>query len=87
VNERTVQWWFKWFVNGKLTSEDEQHPGRPRIWDSEATKEAAEQRPSTSTLRLSDTLGLSKSTIHHHLTALGKIYKSYRVVSHELSAE
>jgi hypothetical protein len=26
-----------------ISLEDEQHPGRPRIWDSEATKEAAEQ--------------------------------------------
>jgi hypothetical protein len=25
-----------------LSLEDEQRPGRPRIWDSEATKEAAE---------------------------------------------
>jgi histone-lysine N-methyltransferase SETMAR len=32
------------------------------MWDSEATKEAAEQQPSTSTRRLSDTLGPSKST-------------------------
>jgi hypothetical protein len=29
----------------------------------------------------------SKSTIHSHLTALGKIYKSCRVVPHELTAE
>jgi hypothetical protein len=49
-------------------------------------KEAAEQQPSTSTGR-SDTLGPSKSTIHRHLTALGKIYKSWRVVPHELTAE
>jgi hypothetical protein len=37
--------------------------------------------------RLSDTLGPSKSTIHCHLTALGKIYKSCRFVPHELTAE
>jgi hypothetical protein len=36
--------------------------------------------------RLSDTLGPSKSTIHRHLIALGKIYKSCRVVRHELTA-
>jgi hypothetical protein len=52
------------------------------------SKEAAEQQPSTSTRRLSDALGPSKSTtIHRHLTALGKIYKSCRVVPHELTAE
>jgi hypothetical protein len=55
-----------------------------QIWDSEATKEAAEQQPSTSTRRLPVTLGPSKSTIHRHLTALDK---SCRVVPHELTAE
>jgi transposase len=43
VNERTAQRWFKRFASGNLSLEDEQRPGRPRIWDSEATKEAAEQ--------------------------------------------
>jgi hypothetical protein len=74
-------------VNGSLSLEDEQHLGRPQIWDSEATKEAAEQEPSTITCRLLDTLGPSKSTIHLHLTAAGKIYKSCRIVPHELTVE
>jgi hypothetical protein len=87
VNERTVQRWFKRFASGNLSLEDEQRPERPRIWDSEATKETDEQQPSTSTRRLLDTLGPSKSSIYRHLTALGKIYKSYRFVPHELTAE
>jgi hypothetical protein len=87
VNERTVQRSFERFMSGNLSLEDEQHPGQPRIRDSEATKEAAEQQPSTSMCRLSDTLGPSKSTTHRHLTAVGKIYKSCRVVPHELTAE
>jgi cytochrome c556 len=87
VNERTAQRWFKRFASGNLSSENEQRPGRPRIWDSEATKEAAEQQPTTSMLRLSDTLGPSKSTIHRHLTALGNICKSGRILHHEQSAE
>jgi transposase len=74
VNERTAQRWFKRFLSGNLNLENEQRPGRPRIWDSEATKEAAEQQPSTSMRRLADTFGPSKSTIHRHLTALGNIY-------------
>jgi hypothetical protein len=74
-------------VSGNLSLENEQRPGQPWIWDSEATKEAAEQQPSASTHRLSDTLGPSKSTIHRHLTALGKIHKSCRVVLHELMVE
>jgi hypothetical protein len=48
-----MQRWFKRFASGNLSSEDEQRPGRPWIWDSEATKEAAEQQSSTSTRRLS----------------------------------
>jgi histone-lysine N-methyltransferase SETMAR len=87
VNKHMAQWWFKRFASGNLSLEDEQLPGQPRIWDSEATKEAAEQQLSTSTHRLSDTLGPSKSTIHHHLTALGKIYKRCRIVPHELTME
>jgi hypothetical protein len=87
VNERTAQWWFKRFAIGNFSLEDEQRLGWPQIWDSEATKEAAEQQPSTSTHRLSDTFGPSKSTIHCHLTALGKIHKSCRSVPHELTAE
>jgi hypothetical protein len=51
------------------------------------TKEAAEQQPSTSRRRSSDTLGPSKSTIHRHLTALGKICKSCIIVPHDLTAE
>jgi histone-lysine N-methyltransferase SETMAR len=87
VNERSAQRWFKRFASGNLSLEDEQRPGRPQICDSEATKEAAEQEPSTRTCRLSDTLYPSKSTIHRHLTAVGKSYKSCKVVPHELTAE
>jgi hypothetical protein len=86
MNERTAQR-FKRFASDNLSLEDEQRPGRPRIWDGDATKEAPEQQPSTSTRRLSDTIGPSKSTLHRHLTALGNIYKSCRVVPHELTAE
>jgi hypothetical protein len=87
MNERVAQWWFKQFLSGTLSLEDEQCLGRPRIWDSESTKEAAEHQPTASTRRLSDTLGPSNSTIHRHLTARGKIYKSCRVVPLELTAE
>jgi hypothetical protein len=35
--------WFKRFASGNLSLEDEQRLGQPRIWNIEATKEAAEQ--------------------------------------------
>jgi hypothetical protein len=63
-------------VSGNLSLEDEQRLGRPQIWDSEATKEAAEQQPSTGTRTLSDTLGPSKSTIHRHLSAPEKFTRT-----------
>jgi hypothetical protein len=87
LNERTAQRWFKRFATGNISLQGEQRPGRPRIWDSEATKEAAEQQPSTSTRRLSDILVPSKSTIHRHLRALGKNCKSCRILPHELTSE
>jgi histone-lysine N-methyltransferase SETMAR len=87
VNERTAQRWFKRFASGNLSLEDEQRPGRPRILDSEATKEAAEQQPSTSTRGLSDIIGPSKSTVHRHLTDLENIYKNCRIVPHDLTAD
>jgi hypothetical protein len=43
MNEGTAQRSFKRFASGSLSLEDEERPGRPRIWDSGATKEAAEQ--------------------------------------------
>jgi hypothetical protein len=49
VNERTAQRMFKQFASGNLSLEDEQRPGRPRIWDSQATKEDTEQQPSICT--------------------------------------
>jgi hypothetical protein len=87
VNERKAQIWFKRFASSNLSLENERSLRRPRIWDSEATKQAAEQQPSTSMCRLSDTLGSSKISIHRQLTALGKIYNSCTVVPHELTAE
>jgi hypothetical protein len=70
VNERTAQRAFKRYMGGNLSLEDEQRPGRPRIWDIEATKEATEQQQSNRTRRLSDKPAPSKSTIHRHLTAV-----------------
>jgi transposase len=45
VNEHTAQRWFKRLASGNLSLEDEQRSERPRIWDSEATTEAAKQQP------------------------------------------
>jgi hypothetical protein len=87
VNERTAQRWFKSFASDNLSSEDEQRPGRPRIWDSEATREAAEQQPSTSMRRLSDTLGPSKSYYSSPPNSSRNNLQSCRVVPHELTAE
>jgi hypothetical protein len=44
VNDHTAQRLFKRFASGNLSLEDEQRPD-DHGWDSEATKEAAEQQP------------------------------------------
>jgi hypothetical protein len=87
VNECMAQRWFKRFASGNLRLEDEQRPGRPQIWDIEATKEAAEQQPSTSTRRLSDTFGPSESLYSSPPNSSRKNLQSCRIVPHELSAE
>jgi hypothetical protein len=87
VNERTAQRWFKQFASGNLSLEDEQRPGRTRIWDSEATKEAAEQQNINKYAQIISHTWPSKSTIHSHLTVIGKIYKSCKIVLHELTVE
>ncbi|GBP68546.1 Histone-lysine N-methyltransferase SETMAR [Eumeta japonica] len=57
------------------------------VCDIDATKEAIETQSSTSTRPLSDSLRLSKDTIHRHLKSLGKTktYKNCRIVPHELN--
>jgi hypothetical protein len=55
-----TQRWFKRFASGNLSLEDEQHLGQPLILDSEVTKEAAEQQPSTSTRRYQTHLALQR---------------------------
>ena len=40
-----------------------------------------------STRRLSEERGASKDNIHHQIKTLGKLYKSFRSVSHELTPQ
>lgn len=64
---------------------DKERLGRPATLDPEVLRKAVEANPRTSTRRLSDEVGSSKSTIHRHLIQLGKVNKSCRVVPHDLT--
>ncbi|GBP38970.1 hypothetical protein EVAR_95589_1 [Eumeta japonica] len=52
--------------------------------DVKDTKKAVQNQLSTSTHRLSNSLGSSKDTTHRHLKSLGKSYKNYQRVPYEL---
>ncbi|GBP89190.1 hypothetical protein EVAR_62988_1 [Eumeta japonica] len=63
-------------INGDLTLVNHSRSGRLSIWDIEATKEAVENQPSTSTRRLSDSFGFCKDTIHRHLESFDSIFRN-----------
>lgn len=80
ANERTVQWWFKKFRNGDESLEAEERCGRPSEVDSERLKALVEADPHTTTRELAKELGVSKTTISHHLKKIGKS-KTTRLMS------
>jgi len=86
VSIRTAQRWFKRFDEGKTDLQDDARSGRPQEVDSQALRQAVEANPGVSTRRLSDDLGVSKSSVADHLHCLGKVHRSCRLVPHELSA-
>ncbi|GBP49288.1 Histone-lysine N-methyltransferase SETMAR [Eumeta japonica] len=82
VDERTAQCWLNRFT-ADLTLVNHSRSGHPPVRDIEALKEAVEYQTSTSTRRLSDSLGPSVDIIHRHLKSSHGIYKSCRIMPHE----
>ncbi len=85
VSTRTAQNWFKRFDEGRTSLEDNARSGRPTEIDSDALREAVEANTGVSTRRLSNDLGVSKSSVANHLHRLGKVHRSCRFVPHELT--
>lgn len=86
VSETTARKWFNRFNDGDTSLQDQPRSGRPSMVDSEIVRQAVEATPNTSTRRLSNELGASKSTMHRKLIELGKVNRRCRVVPHELTA-
>ena len=62
VSTRTAQRWFKRFDEGRTDLKDCVRSGRTQEVDSDALRAAVEANSSVSTRRLSDDLGVSKSS-------------------------
>ena len=79
--------WFERFNSWNTHINDQQRSGRPSTVDSTQIIEAVEENPITSVRRLSNELGVSKSSVHRHLVSHGKVNRRCRVVPHELSPD
>lgn len=85
VSIRVAQNWFKKFNRGQDHLQDQARPGRPITTDFECIRNAVEANPSTSTRRLSDELGIPKTSVFRHLHSMGKVNRCCRQVPHELT--
>ena len=73
ISKRTVGKWFKRFKAGKFNLEDQGRSGRPMSADGEKLKALLYENPRYSIRELGIMLGLSKSTVHEHLTKFGYV--------------
>ncbi|XP_035720907.1 histone-lysine N-methyltransferase SETMAR-like [Vespa mandarinia] len=87
VNERTVHRWFKKFRNGDESLEDEEGRGRHSVVDNDQLKTLVEADPHTTTRQLAQVVGVSHSTVIHHLRKLGKSKKLDKWVARELNED
>ncbi|OWR48199.1 SETMAR protein [Danaus plexippus plexippus] len=72
VAERTSQKWFKKFVSGNESLDDEPRSGRPSTINNEDIKLAIEQDSSQTCQALALQFNVSDETIRMHLHQLGK---------------
>ena len=87
VNTHMAQRWFKRFLEGNASLEDQPRSGRPTTIDDEALRLKVELEPSTSTRILSTEFGTSQFTINNHLGQLGFVNRHCRQVPHELTPD
>lgn len=85
VSTRVAQMWFKKFNDGERDLQDRPRSGRPIKMNCERLRQSVEDKPSTSTRRLSDELDVSQRTVVRHLKAIGKVNRRCREVPHDLT--
>lgn len=75
----TAKVWFKKFKSGNYDLDEQPCSGRLTTVDCAAIQQIVEANPTTSTRRISNEIGASKSSVHRHLIALGKGKRSCRI--------
>lgn len=85
VSIRVAQKWFKKFNEGREDLQDKRRPGRPITTDFGSIRNAVEANPSTSTRRLSDELGIPKTSVLRHLHSMDKVNRCCRQIPHDLT--
>ena len=82
VSERVTQWWFQHFNIGEENTKDLPCSGRRKLWDIENIHRVLEENSKKVFVGCQNTI---KDTIHHQIKTLGKSYRSWRSVPHELT--
>ncbi|CAG0883266.1 unnamed protein product [Darwinula stevensoni] len=72
VSKSTAYDWYSRFQKGNESLEDQPRTGRPSEFDNSALQEALEANNRQTSRELADLLGVSHTTILHHLAELGK---------------
>ncbi|CAG0884985.1 unnamed protein product [Darwinula stevensoni] len=72
VSKSTAYDWYSRFQKGNESLEDQPCTGRPSEFDNSALQEALEANNRQTSRELADLLGVSHTTILHHLAELGK---------------
>jgi len=84
VSKSTAYDWHSRFQKGNESLEDQPRAGRPSEFDNSALQEALEANNRQTSRELADLLGVSHTTILHHLAELGKKAKLGCWVPHKL---
>ncbi|CAK9804076.1 Histone-lysine N-methyltransferase SETMAR [Anthophora quadrimaculata] len=87
VTSRTAQRWFKKFVSGDESLEDEVRSGRPSSLNTDELRIMIETNPNLTCQVLAQRFQVSDETIRLHLHKMGKKWKLSKWVPHDLSSE
>ena len=76
TTERTAQWWFKKFLGGDESLEDDERSGRPSDVDNDQLRALVEANLHTTVRELAYELDVTYTTISNHLREIGKTKKN-----------
>lgn len=85
VSRKTCYNFYKRFMDGDFSLQDEPRPGRDSTIDDEVLLQLIEDDPKLTTRELAQQLGCCHTTIVNHLHAVGKVNKIGKWLPHELT--